>query len=61
VISACQNEIKKLRKKLFYRIADFIKQYPLWSLVISGLTAIVLGAIGSVLGSFIYDAITKKK
>lgn len=56
-ITQCKSEIRRIRKTLFYRIADFIKQHPLWSLVISAVTAIILGALGSVLGSYIYEAI----
>jgi hypothetical protein len=56
-ISQCQSDIRRIRKVLFYRIADFIKQYPLWSLAISAATAIILGACGSVLGSYVYEAI----
>jgi hypothetical protein len=56
-ISQCQAEIRRIQKALFYRITDFIKQYPLWALAISSATAIILGAFGSVLGSYIYEAI----
>jgi hypothetical protein len=56
-ISSCQNEIKKIKKELFYRMADFIKRHPILSLLISGLTAVVLGTIGSLIASVIYEAI----
>lgn len=56
-IAQCQSEIRRIRKSLFYRITDFIKQHPLWSLAISAATAIILGAFGSVLGSYVYEAI----
>lgn len=56
-IAKCQSEIRRIRKALFYRITDFIKQHPLWSLAISAATAIILGALGSVLGSYVYEAI----
>ena len=56
-IAKCQSEIRRIRKVLFYRITDFIKQHPLWSLAISAATAIILGALGSVLGSYVYEAI----
>lgn len=56
-IAKCQSEIRQIRKALFYRIADFIKQHPLWSLAISAATAIILGALGSMLGSYVYEAI----
>lgn len=57
IIAQCQSEIRRVRKALFYRITDFIKQHPLWSLAISGATAIILGTLGSMLGSYLYDAI----
>ncbi|MPQ69657.1 MULTISPECIES: hypothetical protein [unclassified Pseudomonas] len=56
-IEKCQSEIYGIQKDLFYKMTDFIKQHPVWSLAISGLTAIVLGAIGSVVGSYVYEAI----
>lgn len=56
-IAQCQSEIRRIRKALFYRITDFIKQHPLRSLAISAATAIILGALGSVLGSYVYEAI----
>lgn len=56
-IAQCQSEIRRIRKALFYRITDFVKQHPLWSLAISGATALILGALGSVLGSYVYEAI----
>lgn len=52
-IARCQSEIRKIRKETFYRITDFVKQHPLWSLVISMTTAIIL----NVVASFVYDAI----
>lgn len=58
-IAQCQNEIRRIRKAMFYRITDFIKKHPLWSLAISGITAIVLGAVGSVLGSYVFEVINK--
>jgi hypothetical protein len=57
IISKCKNEIKKIRKTLFYRITDFIKQHPLWSLTISAVTAIILGVIGSLIASYVYELI----
>ncbi|WP_209019436.1 hypothetical protein [Chlorobaculum sp. 24CR] len=56
-INLCLNEIQRIRKALFYRITDFIKKHPLWSLTISGITTIVLGVIGSLIGSYVFEAI----
>ena len=58
-IALCQKEIRRIRKSMFYRITDFIKKHPLWSLAISGITTIVLGVAGSVLGSYVFEAIKK--
>lgn len=56
-IEKCQSETYKIQKDFFYIMTDFIRQYPVWSLAISGLTAVVLGATGSVVGSYVYEAI----
>ncbi len=56
IISLAQTEIKKIRKDLYYQILDFVKQHPIWSLVISTLFALVLGVTGSILGSTVYDS-----
>jgi hypothetical protein len=52
-----QSELKKIDKSLYYKILDFIKEKPIWALIISSVTAIILGIIGSVLASFIYEKI----
>lgn len=59
IIKAAQREIKRITKPLFYRLGDFIKKHPLWSLIISALSAIVLGAIGSLLATLFYEAFLK--
>jgi hypothetical protein len=57
VISKCQADIRRIQKAMFYRMSDFIKKHPLWSIGISAVAAVVLGSIGSVLGSYVYEAI----
>ena len=59
-IKKVQSEILVIKKDLFYRMMDFIKKHPIWALVISGVSAIILGAIGSIIGSSIYDIIKPK-
>lgn len=56
VISKIQSEISKIKKPLFYQLAEFVKRHPIWSLLISAITAIVLGAIGSYIATVIYEA-----
>ena len=57
LINKIQLELKKINKGLYYQITDFIKRYPVWSIVISSITAILLGTVGSILASFIYECI----
>ncbi len=57
-IESTQNEIKRIKKDLYYRILSHVKKHPIWALVISSLFAIMLGVIGSVLGSYAYSFIT---
>ena len=54
VIQEAQREIKGIAKPLFYRIGDFIKQHPIWSAAISVFVALVIGILGSVIGTYIY-------
>jgi len=54
LISKVQLEIKKVQKTLFYRVLDFVKVYPVCSLTISAVSAIVLGTVGSYLATIIY-------
>lgn len=56
VISKVQKEIRNIKKPLFYRILAFIKKHPIWSLAISAISAIVLGAIGSYIATLIFEA-----
>lgn len=57
LIDKVQKELLKINKGLYFQIADFIKQHPIYSIIISALTAIILGAVGSVIASFIYEKI----
>lgn len=57
MISATQNEIKKIRKNVYFRAIDFIKTHPFIALIISSAFALVIGTLGSIIASFIYDVI----
>lgn len=57
VIEAIRGEIKRIRKDLYYRAFDFIKKYPIWSLTLSSIFALALGVTGSIIASFLYDAV----
>jgi hypothetical protein len=56
-ISSAQNEMKKIRKNAYFRAADFVKRRPFAALVISSLFALLIGTLGSILASYIYQAI----
>lgn len=55
LITKIQKEITRIKKPLFYRIAEFVKRHPIWSLIISAITAIILGAIGSYIATMVYE------
>lgn len=55
VLKIVQKEIKKIKKNLFYRITHAVKRHPILALFISSIFAIILGTIGSVLGSILFE------
>jgi hypothetical protein len=57
MIKTVQKEIRKIRKHLYYRISDFVKVNPALALAISSGFAVFLGVTGSLIASFIYDAL----
>ena len=57
VVNSAQSEIRNIRKPLFHRMGDFIKSHPLWSILISLITALVVGIIASILAAYLYDAL----
>lgn len=58
-IARAQKEIQRIRKPLYYRIAGFIKRHPIWSLVISAVSATAFGTIGSYLATLIYETLNR--
>jgi len=55
MITKVEKEIKSFNKRRYYVIVDLIKSNPILAIFISSLTAIILGAIGSILGSIFYE------
>lgn len=53
IIAKAKNEIKRIKKPLFFRISDFVKKHPIASLII----AILISTLSSILANFIYDFI----
>lgn len=57
-IKIIQQELTRIRKPLYFRLTDWVRQHPIVALLLSALAAIVLGTIGSLIASYIYAAIT---
>lgn len=55
VIEITETEIKKIRKTAYFRIIDFLKVHPVWSIFISSGFAILVGIISSLIASEIYS------
>ncbi len=58
LIGSVQKDIAKIRKPLFHRIVDFVKRHPIWSLVLSIISALVIGIISSMLAMYLYQVIS---
>lgn len=48
-----ENELKRIRKPLYYRLADFIRKHPVVALALTTATALLL----NIAANFIYDCI----
>jgi hypothetical protein len=53
LIDTLKQELKRIKKPLFYRIKDWIKAHPILSLIITFLSSILINMVSSIL----YDAI----
>jgi hypothetical protein len=53
IVQAVQKELKRIKKPLYYLIADFVKRRPILAILISSIFGIILGAIGSILANLI--------
>jgi len=55
LILKVKDEIKGIRKDLYYRLLDWVKKYPICAIVFSSITAIFLGIVGSLIASFYWE------
>ncbi|WP_407546956.1 hypothetical protein [Vibrio parahaemolyticus] len=55
-IDTVKNELKTISKNRFYVIADWVKKYPVFSLLISSFWAVCLGVMGSLIASAVSGA-----
>lgn len=58
-IDAVVKEIKRIKKRLFFRITGWIKNHPIWAIIISSISALILGILGSIIGSVLYEKFLK--
>ena len=56
-IGAVQKEIRHIKKPLFNRLTEFVRQHPILSFLISMLIALVVGTTGSLFGTILYRMI----
>lgn len=54
-----KDEIKRIKKGTYYRIADLIKKYPIWTLPITTISTIILGTAGSLLATILWEQVLK--
>lgn len=59
LVNKVQQELKDIKKGLYYRLADFIKSKPILAIIISSVAAIILGIIGSTLATILWEKIIK--
>lgn len=59
IIDSVKKELKKIKKHLYYRILDLIKMYPICAIVLSSLTALILGILGSLIAAFLWEITIK--
>jgi len=58
-INKIKEEVKKIKKGMYYRLADLIKKYPIWTLVLSTISALLIGTIGSLFATIIWEKLLK--
>ena len=56
-IGSVQREIRRIKKPLFNRLTEFVRQHPILSFLISVVIALVVGTTGSLLGTILYRVI----
>src|ERR1700676_1737584 len=59
-IEHVQRELRGIRKPLYFRLAGWVRAHPIVALIISAGAAILLGVIGSLIASYLYEAIRSR-
>ena len=58
-IAKVKKEICLIKKGMYYSLADLIKKYPIWTLIISTLTAFIIGILGSLVATYFWEKFLK--
>jgi hypothetical protein len=53
IMPALDRELSRLKKDLFYRIADWVQHHPVWSLAIAATSGLLLNLVAN----FLYDVV----
>jgi hypothetical protein len=56
-ISGVRNDLKRIKKPLFNRLAEFVRQHPVRSFFVSLAIALIVGTISSLLGTILYQTL----
>ena len=59
IINKVKEELKHIKKGIYYRLADLIKKYPIWTLVLSTISALIIGTTGSLLATILWEKLLK--
>jgi hypothetical protein len=49
VLPTLEHELKQLKKELFFRIIDSVRAHPIWSLLITAFTALILNLLANII------------
>jgi hypothetical protein len=60
MIGTAQSEIARISKPLIHRATEFIAHHPIWSVLISIMTAVIVGTLSSAMGTYLYEALAGK-
>jgi hypothetical protein len=55
IMKAYKNELSRIRKPLYFQIRDFIREKPIIAFVVSSIYAVILGTIGSLIASYLWQ------
>ncbi|MGN4145795.1 hypothetical protein [Flavobacterium johnsoniae] len=55
IISEIKEELKSVKKGIYYRLADLIKKYPVWAILLSTISAFIIGTLGSLIATIIWE------